>query len=79
LDTHVLKNENAAKIEEVRCLESRVLELKKDVAVEMQEQQQLRVTNKKAEAGTFKQKAHISCPYDGEGRKWVTRFHILDL
>lgn len=49
LDMHVLKNENAAKTEEVRCLESRVLELKKDIAVETQEQQQLRVTKKKAE------------------------------
>jgi hypothetical protein len=51
---HVLKNENTAKTEEVRCLESRVLELKKDIAVETEDQQQLRVTKIKAEAGMCK-------------------------
>jgi len=50
LDMHVLKNENAAKREEVRCLESGVLELKKDIAVESEGQQQLRVTKIQAEA-----------------------------
>jgi hypothetical protein len=54
LDIHVLKNENAAKAEEVRCLESGVLELKKTVALEKEEQQQLRVTKIKAEAGMCK-------------------------
>ena len=51
---HVLKNENAAKTEEVRCLESGVLELKKDIAVESEGQQQLRVTKIQAEAGMCK-------------------------
>lgn len=51
---HVLKNENATKTEEVRCLESRVLELKKDIAVESEHQQQLCVTKIQAEAGMCK-------------------------
>jgi hypothetical protein len=51
---HVLKNENAAKTEEVRCLESRALELKKDIAVETEDQQQLHVTKIKAEEGMCK-------------------------
>jgi hypothetical protein len=51
---HVLKNENTAKTEEVRCLELRVLELKKHIAVEAEEQQQLHVTKIKAEAGMCK-------------------------
>ena len=54
LDIHVLKNENAAKMEEVHCLESRVLELKKGIAVETEDQQHLRVTKMKAEAGMCK-------------------------
>jgi len=79
---HILKNENPAKTEEVRCLESRVLEMKKDIAVETEDQQQLRVAKIKAEAGMCKCKTNISHPHDGEGRKWGTRFHInttLDL
>jgi hypothetical protein len=51
---HVLKNENAAKTEEVRCLESRVLELKKDIAVESEDQPQLHVIKFQAEAGMCK-------------------------
>jgi hypothetical protein len=54
LDIHVLKNESAAKTEELRCLESRVLELKKDNAVLTEDQQQLRVTKIKMEAGMCK-------------------------
>lgn len=69
LDMHVLKNDNTAKTEEVRCLESRVLELKKDIAVETEDQQQLRVTKLKAEAGMCKWKANISHSRGGEGRK----------
>jgi hypothetical protein len=48
---HILKNDIAVKTEEVNCLESRVLALQKDTAVETEEQQQLRVTKIKVEAG----------------------------
>jgi hypothetical protein len=41
-------------MEEVHCLESRVLELKKGIAVETEDQQHLSVTKMKAEAGMCK-------------------------
>jgi hypothetical protein len=69
VDLHVLNNEEAAKREELCCLESRVLELKKEISLKTEGQQHLRVTKSKAETGMCTLKVNISGSHGGEGRK----------
>jgi chromosome segregation ATPase len=73
VDMHVLRNDNAVKTEEVNCLQSRVLEMKKDIAMATDEQQQLHVTKIKAEAGMCTWKTDISRSCGGESRKYGPR------
>lgn len=59
VDLHVLENKDAAKREESCCLESAVLELKKEIAVETEGQQHLRVTKSKAETDKEKSRKEL--------------------
>jgi hypothetical protein len=66
---HLLKSEDTARKAEACFLKSTILQLKKDIAMETEGQQHLRVTKSKAETGMCKLKANILRSRDGEGRK----------